>query len=77
MVTIAVAATDLTRLKVILSAMKKGKWELEGEEVLAFAQAFGWAAEVHERISIALKTEPSLPIDQVTYKTSPKAKSKK
>ena len=57
--------------------MKKGKWELEGEEVLAFAQAFGWAADIHERISIALKTETSLPMDQVTYKTSPKAKSKK
>ena len=62
MSTITVSDTDLKRLKVILAALKKGKWELEGEEVLAFAQAFSWAAETHDKVMASLqpkKVEPS------------------
>jgi hypothetical protein len=72
MTTIEVSATDVTRLKVILAAMKKGKWELEGEEVLAFAQGFSWAAEMHEKIKKAL--EPVNKIEPVKTEEPKKGK---
>jgi hypothetical protein len=55
---IPISPTDVTRIKVIISAMRKGKWELEGDEILAFAQGFAWASEMHERISLGLQQKP-------------------
>ena len=52
-----VTATDAARLKVLLTALKRGKYDLEGEEVLAFAQMFHWASELAVRISTALVSE--------------------
>jgi hypothetical protein len=72
MATIQVSATDIARLKIILSAMKKGKWELEGEEVLAFAQGFNWLAETHEKINAALQTKPPAEEKTVEGKFEPK-----
>jgi hypothetical protein len=54
MAQIPVSQLDAARLKTVLSALKRGKWELEGEEVLAFAQAFAWASDLSEAIKKAL-----------------------
>ncbi|TXH10648.1 MAG: hypothetical protein E6R04_04765 [Spirochaetes bacterium] len=49
-----VTKTDLVRCETVLKALRRGKYELEGEEVLAFAQAFGWLADHAEKIKAAL-----------------------
>jgi len=66
--TIEVTATDLTRIKVVLSSLKRGKWELEGEEILAFAQGFGWVAELQGRVKAALDT-PDAPAPETPAAT--------
>jgi hypothetical protein len=71
MAQIEVGEVDLRRLNVILTAMKKGKWELEGEEVLAFAQCFHWAAELQGKIKTALVPAP------IVVEPEPTAKKKK
>jgi hypothetical protein len=73
MASIQVTQTDIARLKVIMSAMRKGKWELEGDEVLAFAQGFAWTSDMNDRINAALN--PVNKIDPV--KTEPVKKVKK
>lgn len=74
MATIIVTAVDLKRLNVILSALKKGRWELEGEEVLAFAQAFSWAAETHDKITIELHQAAKVEPDPGVEISAPKIK---
>ena len=48
--------TDMARVTTLLSALKRGKWELEGDEVLAFAQVFAWASELKNRLKAAQDT---------------------
>lgn len=62
MAVLQVTATDIARIKTVLSALKRGKWtELEGEEILAFAQAFGWTAQLASRLEASLKDETEEP----------------
>lgn len=42
--------TDLARCETVMKALKRGKYELEGDEILAFAQAFAWLSAQFERI---------------------------
>lgn len=41
---------DLARLETVMKALKRGKYELEGDEVLAFAQAFAYLSSLYEKI---------------------------
>jgi len=50
---ITITDTDKTRAMVLLTALKKGTWTLEGEEILAFAQVFHWVAELKARLENA------------------------
>ncbi len=64
-----VTKTDLVRCDTVLKALRRGKYELEGEEVLAFAQAFGWLADHHEKIKAALAPKESTPAPETQPKT--------
>lgn len=56
-----VTATDQRRLATVMSALRRGSYkELESAEVLAFAQAFAWTAELAARMDAALK--PQTPV---------------
>jgi hypothetical protein len=46
--------TDLARLETLMAVIKRGKYELSGEEILAVAQSCSWAAQLHERIKAEL-----------------------
>jgi len=50
--------TDLARMDTVMKALKRGKYELEGEEVLAFAQAFAWVSVTFDRIKSAMEAPP-------------------
>lgn len=50
--------TDLVRLETVLKMVRRGKYELEGEEVLAFAQAYAWGTGMMDRIKVALEAPP-------------------
>lgn len=52
--TVAVTAVDQSRAKTLLATIRRGKWELEGEEILAFAQAIHWFCDLDKRIGLAL-----------------------
>lgn len=41
---------DLARLENVIKAVKRGKYELEGEEILAFAQSFAWLSALFDKI---------------------------
>ncbi len=53
--------TDLARLETVMKILKRGKYDLEGEEVLAFAQAFHWVSATFDRIKEHLMTPPAPP----------------
>jgi hypothetical protein len=53
-----VTKTDLARLETVMKILKRGKYELEGEEVLAFAQAFHWVSATFDKITQHLATPP-------------------
>ena len=66
--------TDLARLEQLLKALRRGKYELEGEEVLAFAQCFAWASTLHEAIKDSLTPKPPVvsappPVEEPKLKT--------
>jgi hypothetical protein len=46
---------DLARMDTILKMVRRGKYELEGEEVLAFAQAYAWAMTTMDRMKASLE----------------------
>jgi hypothetical protein len=48
--------TDLARCETVIKALKRGKYELEGDEVLAFAQAFSWLSNTFDRIHADINT---------------------
>jgi hypothetical protein len=53
-----VTKTDLARLETVMKILKRGKYELEGEEVLAFAQAFHWVSATFDKIAQHLASAP-------------------
>jgi hypothetical protein len=66
--------TDLARCETVMKALKRGKYELEGDEVLAFAQAFAWLSQTFDRIS----TDLSKPVNiEMTYESKTEKKAKK
>lgn len=67
-----VTKTDLARAEVVMKALKRGKYDLEGEEVLAFAQAFHWVAELFGRIKTSLDTPPPVALPEPIKKRSKK-----
>lgn len=71
---------DLARLDILMKALKRGKYELEGEEILAFGQAFVWVATTHERIKshlIEMKNNVRDELKIESEKQEPQKKSKK
>lgn len=72
---------DLNQIQNILIALRKAKYEVQGEEILAFGQAVRWISMLHEEVSKDLK--PALPsktevVAKLTEKKEePKGKSKK
>lgn len=63
---------DLHKIVNVMAALKKGKYEVEGEEILAFAQSFAWLSQLADKI----KVEIEKPIAQVE-ETKPERKAKK
>lgn len=63
-----VSKVDLARCETIIKALKRGKYELEGEEVLAFAQCFAWLGALHERIKTTLDTASATPVVETKKK---------
>lgn len=54
-ITVEVNATDLKRLEVLMRALgPKGKWELDGDEILAFAQVRHWVVDLRDRVKSAI-----------------------
>lgn len=68
--------SDLARLDTTMKALKRGKYELEGEEVLAFAQAFAYVSDLFDRIKADIENPVTPPIE-MTYETKPEKKAKK
>lgn len=69
---------DLARLENVIKALKRGKYELEGDEILAFAQSFAWLSSLFDKMQADIakpKVEPE-PIKEPEPKTTEK-KSKK
>lgn len=68
--TVEIAETDSIRLSNLLAFLKRGKCELQGEEVLAFAQSWHWAighlAKVKESLA-APEPEPA-PVVEIPKK---------
>lgn len=50
---------DLNQIKNILIALKKAKYEVHGEEILAFGQAVRWISMLYNEVEEDLK--PKLP----------------
>lgn len=53
-----VTKLDLTRADNLIKMLKRGKYELEGEEVLGFAQTFHWVATLKLKIEDELAPKP-------------------
>lgn len=56
-----VAKTDLTRCETALAALKRGKFELDGTEVMAVAQSITWLSTLHERLKLQLEAQAARP----------------
>lgn len=61
---------DLVKLTNIMGALKRGKYDLEGDEVLALAQSFAWISQLADRI----KADLDAPKADVTSESPKKAK---
>lgn len=56
-----VVKVDLVRANTLMSMFRRGKYELEGEEVLAFAQGVAWLVDLTTKIKVELeKPAPSV-----------------
>lgn len=51
---------DLNQIKNILIALRKAKYEVQGEEILAFGQAVRWISGFHDEVEKELKAPPSV-----------------
>lgn len=47
---------DLNKVINVMAALKRGKYEVDGEEVLAFAQSFAWLSQLADKIKTQLET---------------------
>lgn len=63
---------DLHKIVNVMAALKKGRYDVEGEEILAFAQSFAWLSQLADKI----KTEIEKPAAQIE-ETKPEKKAKK
>jgi hypothetical protein len=61
----------------LLKALTRAKFELEGSEVPAMTQVLGWAAELKARIDVALAQSAMTIIPAATPETEVKEKKKK
>lgn len=50
---------DLNQVRNIIVALKKAKYEVQGEEILAFGQAVRWISMLHDEIYAFLKPNPA------------------
>jgi hypothetical protein len=71
-----VTKTDLLRCENLVKAVKRGEFKLEGEEVMALSQSIAWAANLHERIKIALEG-PKPPVENTVAPIKPSPKKGK
>lgn len=67
---------DLNKLITVMAALKRGKFELEGEEVLAMAQSFAWLSQLADKIKADIEKPLSTPIE-MSYEAKPEKKAKK
>lgn len=65
--------SDLNQAHNILVALKKAKYEVQGEEILAFGQAVRWISMLHDEIEASLKPNPV----EILAKTQTKIKESK
>lgn len=72
---------DLNQIQNILIALRKAKYEVQGEEILAFGQAVRWISMLHDEVSKELKPVMPSMTDVVakatTVKQLPAPKNKK
>ena len=61
MAAIEVNKTDLIRLENLMKIIKRGKFELEGEEILGMAQVITWLSLKYTEVEKALQPPPALP----------------
>jgi hypothetical protein len=66
---------DLARLETVMKALKRGKYELEGDEVLAFSQSFAWLSSLFDKIQADI-LKPKIEQDSIK-EPEPKANEKK
>lgn len=74
-----VTKTDLARADTILRCIRRGQYDLEGEEVLAFAQAYSWMADLLGRMKASLEMPPPapLPVEQPKAEIADKPKPRR
>lgn len=63
---------DLNKLVTAMAIFKRGKYDLEGEEILAAAQSFAWLSQLAEKIKTNLEAQPCT--QNVEVKAEKKAK---
>ena len=66
--------SDLIQAGNILVALKKAKYEVQGEEILAFGQAVRWISILHDEIANDLKPNP---VEVLAKNQSPVKEAKK
>lgn len=50
---------DLNQIQNILIALRKAKYEVQGDEILAFGQAVRWISMLHDEVKNELNKLPS------------------
>lgn len=48
---------DVNMVRNLITSLKNGKFELDGMEILAFAQMMGWVGKLQEKIETGLKQQ--------------------
>lgn len=66
--------TDLTRCQTALAALKRGKYELDGVELMAVAQAITWLSTLHDKMKTEIETPPAPPPEEPAPKRGRKPK---
>lgn len=69
--------TDLSRCEGLLKALKRAKFDLEGEEVLAMGQTIVWASQLYSKMKEELDSPPLSVTDPEPIKAPPPVKEKK
>lgn len=72
---------DLNQIQNILIALRKAKYEVQGEEILAFGQAVRWISMLHDEVKVSLQSSKTEVIAKMTSPPAPapvkKGKKKK